>query len=67
MECAVKLLHDVKVIGSKPVGTKNPAMLRVGVDQARCDPRMSLNALESQFLNHRLVSQVTDTLANIFF
>lgn len=42
MECAVKSLHDVKVIGSKSVGTKNPAMLRVGVDQTRCDPRMIL-------------------------
>jgi hypothetical protein len=30
----VKALHDVKVIGSKPAGTKNPAMLRVGVVHA---------------------------------
>lgn len=41
-EYAVKALRDVKVIVSKPVGTKNPVMLRVGVDQARCDPRMIL-------------------------
>jgi len=29
-ECVVKQLRDVKVTGSKPVGTKNPTMLRVG-------------------------------------
>jgi len=28
----------------KPAGTKNPAMLRVGVAQARCDPRVMLTA-----------------------
>jgi len=33
-ECVVKALRDVKVTGSKPVGTKNPAMLRFGVAQA---------------------------------
>jgi hypothetical protein len=38
MECVVKVLRDVKVIGSKPTGTKNPSMLRVGVAQAGCDP-----------------------------
>jgi hypothetical protein len=43
MECAVKPL-DVKVIGSKPARTKNPTMLRVGVAQARCDPRVILTA-----------------------
>jgi hypothetical protein len=32
-ECVVKVLRDVKVTSSKPVGTKNPAMLRVGVAQ----------------------------------
>jgi hypothetical protein len=31
MECASKAFHDAKVTGSKPVGTKNPTMLRVGV------------------------------------
>jgi hypothetical protein len=31
MDCVLKALCDVKVIGSKLVGTKNPAMLRVGV------------------------------------
>jgi len=44
MECVVKALHDVKFIGSKPTGTKNPAMLRVGVAQAGCDPRVILTA-----------------------
>jgi hypothetical protein len=44
MECAVKAFLDVKVTGSKPAGTKNPSMLRVGVVQARCDPRVILTA-----------------------
>ena len=39
-ECVVKPLRDVKVTGSKPAGTKNPTMLRVGVAQAGCDPRV---------------------------
>jgi hypothetical protein len=43
-ECAAKVLHDVKVIGSKPVGTNNPAMLRVGVAQVGCDPQVILTA-----------------------
>jgi hypothetical protein len=43
-ECVVKPLCDVKVTGSKPVGTKNPTMLRVGVAQAGCDPRVILMA-----------------------
>jgi hypothetical protein len=43
-ECVVKALRDVKVTGSKPAGTKNPAMLRVGVAQAGCDPRVILTA-----------------------
>jgi hypothetical protein len=43
-ECVVKSLHVVKVIGSKPAGTKNPTMLRVGVAQAGCDPRVILTA-----------------------
>jgi hypothetical protein len=43
-ECVVKPLHDVKVTGSKPAGTKNPTMLRVGVAQAGCDPRVILTA-----------------------
>jgi len=30
-ECVVKVLCDVKVISLKPMGTKNPTMLRVGV------------------------------------
>jgi hypothetical protein len=30
-ECSIKALCDVKVIGLKLAGTKNPAMLRVGV------------------------------------
>jgi hypothetical protein len=38
MECAIKALRDVKVTGSKPAGKKNPAMLRVGVDQVGCNP-----------------------------
>jgi hypothetical protein len=37
-KCVVKPLCVVKVTGSKPVGTKNPTMLRVGVAQAGCDP-----------------------------
>ena len=44
MECVVKALRDVKVIGSKPVGTKNPTMLRVGVAQVGRDPRVTLTA-----------------------
>jgi hypothetical protein len=43
-ECVVKPLRDVKVTGSKPAGTKNPTMLRVGVAQAGCDPRVILTA-----------------------
>jgi hypothetical protein len=39
-----KALCDVKVIGSKLVGIKNLAMLRVGVAQAGCDPRVILMA-----------------------
>jgi len=39
----VKSLHDVKVIDSKLHG-KNPFMLRVGVTQARHDPRVVLTA-----------------------
>jgi hypothetical protein len=35
MECVVKPLCDVKVTSSKPVGTKNPTMLRVGVAHHR--------------------------------
>ena len=38
-ECVVKPLRVVKVTGSKPVGTKNPTMLRVDVAQAKCDPK----------------------------
>jgi hypothetical protein len=40
----VKALRDVKVTGSKPAGTKNPSMLRVGVAQAGCDPWVILTA-----------------------
>jgi hypothetical protein len=43
-ECVVKPLRDVKVTGLKPAGTKNPTMLRVGVAQAGCDPRVILTA-----------------------
>jgi hypothetical protein len=43
-ECVVKPLCVVKVTGSKPAGKKNPTMLRVGVAQARCDPRVILTA-----------------------
>ena len=43
-ECVVKPLRDVKVTSSKPAGTKNPTMLRVGVAQAGCDPRVILMA-----------------------
>jgi hypothetical protein len=43
-ECVVKALLDVKVTGLKPVGTKNPSMLRVGVAQAGCDPWVILMA-----------------------
>jgi hypothetical protein len=43
-ECIVNVLRDVKVTGSKPVETKNPAMLRIGVAQAGCDPRVILMA-----------------------
>jgi hypothetical protein len=41
-ECVVKALRDVKFIGSKTTGTKNPSMLRVGVAHAECDPRVIL-------------------------
>jgi hypothetical protein len=41
-ECVVKALRDVKITGSKPTGTKNPPMLRVGVAQTRCDPEVIL-------------------------
>jgi hypothetical protein len=34
MECTVKAFREVKFIGSKPRGTKNQAMLRVGVAHA---------------------------------
>jgi hypothetical protein len=44
MECVVKALRDLKVIGSKPAGIKNPALLRVGVAQAGCDPKVILTA-----------------------
>jgi len=40
----VKALCDLKVIGSKLVGTKNPSMLRVGMAQAGCDPWVILTA-----------------------
>jgi hypothetical protein len=43
-ECTIKALRYVKVTGSKPAGTKNPAMLRVGVAQAGCDPQVILMA-----------------------
>jgi hypothetical protein len=33
-ECVVKPLRVVKVTRSKPAGTKNPTMLKVGVAQA---------------------------------
>ena len=41
-ECVVKALRDVKVTGSKPAGTKHPAVLKVGVAQAGCDPQVIL-------------------------
>jgi hypothetical protein len=54
MEHVVKPLRDVKVTGSKPTGTKNPTMLRVGVAKnptmlrvgvaQECDPRVILTA-----------------------
>jgi hypothetical protein len=44
MECVFKELRDVKVTGSKLVGKKNPSMLRVGVAQTGCDPRVILTA-----------------------
>ena len=44
MECVVKALRDVKVTDSKPTGTKNLAMLRVGVAQVGCDRRVILMA-----------------------
>jgi hypothetical protein len=43
-KCVVKALCDVKVIGSKPTGTKNSTMLRVGVAQVGCDPLVILTA-----------------------
>jgi hypothetical protein len=43
-ECFVKALCDVKVTGSKLAGTKNPAMLRVGVARAGCNPQVILTA-----------------------
>jgi hypothetical protein len=43
-KCVVKPLCVVKVIGSKPMGTKNSTMLRVGVAYAGCDPRVILTA-----------------------
>jgi hypothetical protein len=59
-ECVVKALHDVKVTNSKPKGTKNPAMLMVGVAQAGYNPLIIL----TQFLSHRLVQvpHVTDKI-----
>jgi hypothetical protein len=33
-ECVVKPLCDIKVTGSKPAGTKNPTMLKIGVTKA---------------------------------
>jgi hypothetical protein len=44
MECVVKPLRVVKVTASKLAGTKNPTMLRVGVAQAGCNPRVILTA-----------------------
>jgi hypothetical protein len=41
-ECSMKALRDIKVTGSKPAGTKNPSMLRVGVAQAGCNPQVIL-------------------------
>jgi len=38
MECVIKTLCDVKVIGLKFAGTKNLAMLKVGVVQLKWDP-----------------------------
>jgi hypothetical protein len=46
-ECVVKPVRDVKVTGSKPAGTKNPTMLRVGVAQAGCDPRVIFDGLDA--------------------
>ena len=43
-ECVVKELRDAKVTGLKHARTKNPAMLRVGVAQARYNPRVILTA-----------------------
>jgi hypothetical protein len=34
MECVLKALRDVKFTGSKPGGTKNQAILSVGVAHA---------------------------------
>ena len=43
-KCVVKALCDVKVTGLKLAEKKNPAMLRVGVYQAGCDPPVILMA-----------------------
>ena len=43
-KCVVKALRDVKVTDSKLAGIKNLAMLRVGVAQVGCDPRVILMA-----------------------
>jgi hypothetical protein len=56
-ECVVKPLCVVKVTGSKPTGTKNPTMLRVGVAQAGCRSPGDfdgLDAPESWFLKPRV-------------
>jgi len=44
MECVVKPLRDVKVTGSKPIGTKNPTILRVGVAQAKYNQKVILKS-----------------------
>jgi hypothetical protein len=43
-ECVVKALYGVNVTGSKPVETKNSAMLRVGVAQVECNLCVILTA-----------------------
>jgi hypothetical protein len=41
-ECVVKPLRDVKVTGSKPAGTKNPTMLKVGVAQTQINKQKKI-------------------------
>jgi hypothetical protein len=64
-ECVVKELHDVKVNGSKPAGTKKSSHVKgwCGSGRVRSPGDFdSLDAPETRFLSHGLVPHVTDKL-----